>query len=140
MKKVLIICLALLTFSLQAQPGNNGGKQRGERKMNYTPEQIAELKTKKMVLHLDLTVQQEKKVYALMLEKANQRKIRREENKTKDNKEMSFERRKGMLEDRIEEKKELKTILTKEQFEKWETNMKRKNKKQAKRKKQKRND
>ena len=35
MKKVLIICLALLTFSLQAQPGNNGGKQRGERKMNY---------------------------------------------------------------------------------------------------------
>jgi len=141
MKNVLIICLALLTFSLQAQPGNNGGKQqRNGKNMNYTPEQIAELRTKKMVLQLDLTEKQEKKVYALVLEKARKRKEFKANNKGKKGegkkgKDMSFDKKKEMLDDRIEEKKQLKSILTQEQFDKWETNMQRKNRKKSKNKK-----
>ena len=138
MKNVLIICLALLTFSLQAQPGNNEGKhQRNGKNMDYTPEQTAELRTKKMSLHLDLTEQQEKKVYTIMLKKANKRKEIRGNNKGKNNNGASFEKRKGMLDDRIEEKKELKSILTKEQFDKWETNMQSKNRKKSRGKNQK---
>ncbi len=138
MKNVLIICLALLTFSMQAQQGNNEGRHhRDGKKMNFTPEQTAELTTKKMALSLDLTEQQEKKIYNLMLKKANKRKELREKNKEKNSEGMSFEKRKTMLEDRIEVKKEFKSILTKEQFEKWETNMQRKNRKKSRGKKHK---
>ncbi|MFT4697319.1 MAG: protein CpxP [Flavobacteriaceae bacterium] len=134
MKDVLIICLALLTFSLQAQPGNDEGKHhRNGKNMDYTPEQIAELRTKKMALQLDLTEQQEKRVYSLMLNKTIKRKEKKEEHKEG----VSFEKRKEILDHRIEEKKELKSILTKEQFDKWETNMQNKNRNKSRSKKHK---
>jgi protein CpxP len=136
MKNVLIICLALLTFSLQAQPGNDEGKHhRNGKNMDYTPEQTAELRTKKMTLHLELNEQQEKKIYSLMLNKATKRKEKSGSNKEEHKEEVSFEKRKEMLDNRIEEKKELKSILTKEQFDKWERNMQSKNRKKSRSKK-----
>lgn len=136
MKNVLIICLALLTISLQAQPGNDEGKHHiNGKNMDYTPEQIAELRTKKMDLQLDLTEQQEKRVYSLMLNKMIKRKAKKEDHKEK----VSFEKRKEMLDHRIEEKKELKSILTKEQFDKWETIMQSKNRNKSRGEKHKRN-
>ncbi len=141
MKKVLIICLALMTISLQAQPGENEGKQhRKGKNMDYTPEQIAELKTKRMVLQLDLTEQQEKKVYDLVLEKVKKRKELKDNNKEKKGESMSFEKKKQMLDDRIEMKKAFKSILTEEQYEKWEASLKNKKRKKMKGKKQKSKD
>lgn len=132
MKNVLIICLALFTFGMQAQRGNNeGNSQRNNNHKDYTAEQIAELRTKKMTLKLDLSEKQQEKVYNLNLQNAKRIKA----NKGKGKRDKSFEEKSAFLDDKIAEKKELKAVLTKEQFEKWEKTMQHKKRKHMKGKK-----
>lgn len=101
--------------------------QRGDRDMeNFTPEQRVELQVKKMTLELDLNDKQQHEVKKLLTERSKDRekvmaehKARKEEGKklTADER---FAMKNDMLNEQIEMKKEMKKILTSEQFEKFE--------------------
>jgi len=120
MKKVLIIFMALATFAVNAQNKNSERKEnRKEMKANLTPEQRADLKTKKMTLALDLTASQQQKVKQLIL-KAENEKPERPENWKEMTNTQKYEAKSAMLDRRIAMKKDLKEILTEEQMTKWE--------------------
>ncbi len=127
MKKLAILALALITFQANAQDKKEVKKERKEKMMQLEPQEMAELQTKKMTLHLDLTEAQQKKVMALNLEQAKQRKAakeKRKESKEKGKKptkeeRLAFENKK--LDAQIENKKQMKSILNEEQYKKWET-------------------
>ena len=132
MKKVMMICLVLVSISLQAQSqGQSRSKHRKaihEKMQELTPQQRAELKTKKLVLDLNLTKVQQSEIQKLNLE------IEREREKMKPKKkkleELSndefFDRTSKMLDKKIATKKRLQSILTEEQFEKFQKSQHRK--------------
>lgn len=119
MKKVISIVVLFIGFNTVAQ----------KREMkDFTPEQIATLATKKMVLALDLNKSQQTTIYEINLENAITRKAKREEHKKsmadnhtkKPTAEERYARQSEMLEQQIAQKKKMKSILSNEQFEKWE--------------------
>ncbi|SDE90790.1 hypothetical protein [Cellulophaga baltica] len=120
MKKVIGVLVLFI--------GLNAFAQKREMKSEMTPDQMATLSTKKMTLALDLTESQQAKVYVLELEHATQRlekmearKKARENGTTKNlSSDQRYEMQSKMLDQRIEQKKKMKSVLTKEQFEKWE--------------------
>ncbi len=120
MKNTLIITLMLLTISLQAQP-----HKKGKKYPKFTPEQVAELQTKKMTLQLDLTKNQQDKVFSLHKEIAIKRQEKRAIRKTlgekreKPSDEVLFERRSMRLDVMIAHQNKMKTILEEKQFEAW---------------------
>jgi len=127
MKKLVILALALITFQANAQDKKEVSKERKEKMMQLEPQEMAELQTKKMTLHLDLTEAQQKKVMELNLEQAKQRKAamkkrmearEKGEKPTKEQR-LLFENKK--LDAQIENKKKMKNILNDEQYKKWET-------------------
>ncbi|MBL7561195.1 hypothetical protein JAO71_15455 [Olleya sp. YSTF-M6] len=132
MKKLAIIALALITFQANAQDKKeqrqDNRKEKMEKRMQLEPEEMAELQTKKMTLHLDLTDAQQKKVMALNLEHAKKRKeamksrleAKDKEEKVKPTKEEKLKRANQRLDDQIATKREMKSILSAEQYEKWE--------------------
>lgn len=136
MKKLVVIALALITLQVSAQ------EQRRERgnHVDYTPEEMAQLQTKKMTLDLDLTEAQQRQVSAINLENAKARKEKmkafkgKKENGEKPSKEEMLKMKNDRLDAQIAMKKKMKSILNDEQFEKWE---KRQNKRQAMRGKKK---
>ena len=120
MKKAMIILMALTTFAITAQNKSEDRKEnRSQLRENLTPEQRAELHTKKMTLDLNLNETQQAQINQLLLKMHNNRPER-----TKNRKEMTdaqkFEAKNAMLDRRIAMKKEMKQILTEEQFTKWE--------------------
>lgn len=125
MKNVFVIALVLLGFTLQAQPGpdrENFRKEKREKMQDLSAEQRAILKTKKMALILDLSDNQQDQVKKLVLAsevKSDEMKRNRKEKK-EISKEELFELRKQRLDQKLEMKRDLKTILTKEQMEKFE--------------------
>lgn len=120
MKKILIIVMSLATFAVNAQNKNSERKEnRKEMKANLTPEQRADLKTKKMTLALDLTASQQQKVKQLILKAENER-PERPENWKEMTDTQKYETKSAMLDRRIAMKKELKEILNEEQMTKWE--------------------
>ena len=139
MKNVFFMCFLLLGIALQAQPGHGPEEGRKARKemrdqmKNLTPLQKAELKTKRMALHLDLSEAQQKEVQKILLEREEKfENLRNEKNKERElSKEELFERKSDMLDDQIAMKQQMKSILTEAQFAKFE---KMKQKRQDKRK------
>lgn len=134
MKKLVMILIAVATLQVSAQDQKREmKKQRMESKTPYTPEQMAQLKAKKMTLNLDLNDNQQKEMSSLFLEEAKLRQSKKEaylQSKAKDeNKSLSnderFEMANARLDHQIEMKKKMKGILSAEQFEKWEMNNKR---------------
>lgn len=120
MKKILIIVMSLATFAVNAQNKNSERKENHKESMaNLTPEQRADLKTKKMTLALDLTASQQQKVKQLILKAENER-PERPENWKEMTDTQKYEAKSAMLDRRIAMKKELKEILTEEQMTKWE--------------------
>ena len=126
MKNVILIMVVLIGFTMQAQD-NDKGKLEARKEMrkkmnNLSPEQKAELATKKMALHLDLTEAQKKKIYPVELEIAQLREAAGKNNEAKKDlsKEELFKRRSEMLDKKSAIKAQYKSILTTEQFEKWE--------------------
>ena len=120
MKKAMIILMALTTFAITAQNKSEDRKEnRSQPRENLTPEQRAELHTKKMTLHLNLNETQQAQVNHLMLEMHKDR-----PEPPKNRKEMTdaqkFEAKNAMLDRRIAIKKEMKQILNEEQYTKWE--------------------
>tara|TARA_B100000508_G_scaffold138013_1_gene133416 strand:- start:329 stop:754 length:426 start_codon:yes stop_codon:yes gene_type:complete len=140
MKKVLFIAMIVMGVSLQAQPGPGpDGKQRKERLESLTPQQRAELKTKKMTLHLDLTEAQQKKVEALLVSQEKEREAMKSQWQGK--KELSDEEAYALKTERLDKqiamKKEMQQILTEEQFAKFEKMQHRRNSKRNEFKKRK---
>jgi len=125
MKNVLIICIALLGFNAIAQKKDVSKREvRTEMRKNFqslTPEQRAELKSKKITLALDLSEKQQKEVKQLFMKEARERDVSKKEGKSR--KDLSdterFERKNQMLENRIAHKKEMKSILNEAQYTKW---------------------
>ncbi|WP_136483134.1 hypothetical protein [Cognatitamlana onchidii] len=129
MKKVLLVVMAIMSLQAIAQKPKSG--QKGERKnmiMKLSAEETATLQTKRMTLYLDLNKEQQNKIQALNLEKAKKRKAmmaerkKKRENGTtqKPSKEERYAKELDRLDRMIAEKAKMKTILNKEQFEKWE--------------------
>lgn len=122
MKKLLIIALALITIQVSAQ-------ERGERKgkhADFTPEETAQLQTKKMTLALDLSEAQQREIGAINLENAKVRKGKMEARKnsdTKPSKEERFKMKNEMLDAQIANKQKMKSILNAEQYAKWEKHL-----------------
>ena len=130
MKKALFILMILLTVSITAQERERG-KHKGEKMelfKDFSAEEIAQLKTKKLRLTLDLNSEQQKKINAFILKNEQVRKQRIEERKQKESvnkgdKPSKEERLKHMnmrLDEKIAAKAEMKNILNDEQFSKWE--------------------
>lgn len=141
MKNLVIALLLVCSVSAFAQSHKKDRKDSdGDRKemrtkmSDLTPEQMAELSTKKLTLHLDLTAQQQVAVHKLELAKATKRKEHAENRKDrKERKELSdterFEMKTKRLDEQIANKREMKSILTEAQYEKWEKAHKQKNRK-----------
>lgn len=112
--------MSFATLTISAQNGDRNIKeQRKELKENHSPEQRAELFSKKMTLNLDLNDNQQEQVKELLL------KMKKEKpNFSKNKKEMTaaekFEFKKDRMNRRIALKRELKKILTPGQYEKWD--------------------
>ncbi|WP_117879357.1 hypothetical protein [Aureibaculum luteum] len=139
MRRNLVIggFMALLTVGAFAQ--NN---KRGFNRSDMTPDQMAELQTKKMALNLDLTDAQQKKVYDLNKEQAIVRDAKRKEMQAlrekgeKPANRNSYDKQKSRLDAQLVRQESMKKILNEDQYETWKTTMKRKGdkmKKQGKR-------
>lgn len=129
MKRLFLIALALVTLQITAQDRKHMSKkdERVENMQSYTPEEMAELQTKKMTLALDLTESQQKQVMALNLENAKERKAimkKRQEMKKEEeaslSKEDKLKMKNNMLDKQIAMKAKMKKILNDEQYSKWE--------------------
>ena len=130
MKNSLVTAILLVGFLTFAQErGNQKGdrKARMENREILSPEQHAEIQTKRMTLDLDLNAKQQAEVKKIVLEQSKKRdakiaawKSKKEAGKslTKDEK---FAMQNQRLDDQIAMKAEMKKILTAEQLVKWET-------------------
>lgn len=120
MKNLLIIFMALSSFGITAQNEAREKKEhRKELRENLTPEQRSELHSKKMTLDLDLTDLQQKKLKQLFLDLGKD-KPTDSENKKDMTPEAKYAFKNAQMDRRIAMKREVKKILSPEQFEKWE--------------------
>ena len=137
MKRLIVLVLLLTTFSLTAQQGprhQRSPHEKGNMEMlkDLTPEEVATLKTKKMVLNLNLSEAQQNEIYALNLKNVRDRQAKiaemqkkREGNeREKPSKDEVFKSINSRLDKQIAHKKDMQRVLNKEQFEKWERNSK----------------
>ena len=126
MKKIFSLALlALLAVSAFGQE-----QQKMKNRFDLAPDQIAELQTKKMVLHLDLSKKQQQQILEINKRNAIDRKRNIEEHKTlreKGHKPSSDEfvnRMNVRLDKQIAHQKEMKKILNEKQFEAWKNSRK----------------
>ena len=131
MKKILIIAVALLALQVTAQEqqrerSNKQGKSL--KMMDLSAEDAAALQTKKMTLHLDLNKSQQAEIKKINLENATKRKAMMAERKARKEsgeiQKLTQEQRLEMvntkLDRKIAMKANMKNILDKEQYTKWE--------------------
>ena len=116
-----LIILLLLGTSILAY-GQKEGKPR-QQMLDFTPEQQAVLKTKKMALHLDLSKTQQDQLLALNKKWAKEREARRVELKSLNKEEITsdqkFKHLNDMLDTQIAHQKEMKKLLNEEQYKVW---------------------
>lgn len=140
MKKLLIIALALVGLNATAQNKDKKGKEkieRHEKMKDVTPEEMAQIQTKKMTLHLDLTDAQQKQIQSINLANAQERKAKMAERmkakegekREKPSKEERLKRTNERLDRAIAQKKQMKSILNQEQYAKWEKSIEKRGKK-----------
>ena len=130
MKKTASILVLVFAFILSA---NSQQKRKRFQKEKMSVEQASTLAVKKMTLHLELTDAQQKKILPLIKaqmedRRANMKKFK--EHKEKKEKISSDDRYKmanKKLDKQIEFQKEMKSILNKEQYEKFKKVHARKN-------------
>lgn len=133
--KNLIIAL-LLGTSIMAY-GQKEGKPR-QQMQDFTPEQRAVLKTKKMTLHLDLSQNQQDQLLALNKKWAKEREAKKAELKSLNREEMTsdqkFKQMNDMLDTQIAHQKEMKKLLNEKQYDVWKKSMGKKSQKLKERK------
>jgi len=134
MKKLLVVALLVLSGSVFAQRSMHHEAKKQHHKQEFmkdlSAEQLATLKTKKMTLALDLDKGQQDKMYALSLTgvkdhkkqmEARKKAMKKgEHKKPKLTSEEKFQRMNTKLDKKIALKNKVKSILTKEQFQKWQ--------------------
>jgi len=120
-KKLFSIALiALITVSAFSQE-----PPRRQHRSVLTPDQTAELQTKKMTLQLELTEKQQQQILEINKRNAIERKLHMEEHRSlreKDEKPSNDELAKiksSRLDKQIAHQKEMKKILNEKQFETW---------------------
>lgn len=131
MKKTILLSavflLSIVSFAQKQGPGKAWSK--------FSPEQHAELQSKQMSLHLDLSEKQQKEVYNLLLKNAQEREKYKEEREArresgeKPSEEELFNIKNRKLDHQLAMQKEMKKILDDKQFEKyleWQKERKRK--------------
>lgn len=134
MKKLCIIAIAFITLQAAAQEQKPKLTKAKVERMNsdMTPEDIAQIQTKKMTLELDLNETQQKQVNALLLEEAKARAEKKEAyNKIKNDADakasITKEDRVKMMNERLDSqivmKAKMKEILNADQYAKWEQKM-----------------
>ena len=138
MKKLLIVALALFALQVTAQEKNDdkkeSRKERMEKRQDIDPVEMAKLQTKKMTLALDLTEEQQIKVEKINIKNAESRKAQMASRKAlkdadkKPTAEEKLKRENEKLDQQIATKKEMKNILTEEQYEKYSKMSKRRGK------------
>lgn len=112
--------MTIATFGMTAQNKNLEKREHHkEMKSNLTPEQRVDLRLKKMTTSLELSADQQTKIKQILLEKSNERSgmYKNRNGMTDVQKE---EAKKDMQVRRLEFKKQMTEILTKEQVAKWE--------------------
>lgn len=127
MKKLVLLVVLAIGISATAQKSEHERGHRGDMK-DMSPEQMATLQTKQMTLALDLTDAQQKQIQSSNLENAMNRAEKMKEMKAKresgEAKKLTSEERysmkTAMLDHQIAQKENMKKILNKEQYEKWE--------------------
>lgn len=124
MKKLLGLTAIVLLFSINisAQGKQRGGANRGS---DLTIEQRVTLQTKRMALNLDLDAKQQKEVEQMLLKSANENdKVRDEFRQKRQSGELTADEKFAFENSRIERqaahKAEMKRILNKDQYAKWE--------------------
>tara|TARA_R110001583_G_scaffold71180_1_gene200801 strand:- start:1414 stop:1920 length:507 start_codon:yes stop_codon:yes gene_type:complete len=127
MKKIMGLSVLVILFSLtinaQVKKGNRGENSE------FTSEQRATLQAKKMALRLDLDANQQKEIYKVMLKSSEERgsfrtkNMKKRKDGVKPTSEERFNQENTRLEKQLAHKNEIKKILNKEQFEKWEKRM-----------------
>ena len=131
MKNTLCMLLAVLPITVttaQERKSANRDNDRMEKFKDFSPEEIAQLKTKKLTLELDLNTDQQQKIKAFVLKEVTTKKAKREERKkqkeTNKDEKPSKEERLTMinkhLDEKIAAKAAMKNILNDEQFAKLE--------------------
>lgn len=138
MKKVasILIAVFVFTFTMEAQ------KMDRNKKPQLTVDQQANLAVKKMTLSLDLSDKQQNQILPLIKQQAANRMAAKEkrnalkENNTKPTADEMYAMKSKQLDTRIAFKRDMKKILSKEQFEKFEAKSKRNFKKGKKMMKQ----
>lgn len=151
MKKIILALALLISFSTIGQEheekkehrrkGPAGLKMKMHKKPDFSPEQMATLKTKKMALELDLDKSQQNQ-----LQKFNEKNIKerrtlmekmKEHKKSGEKKSLTSDQKFEMANERLDraiaQKKELKRILGEEKFKKHQA-LQKKRKAMAKRK------
>ena len=105
---------------------------------DFTPEQQAELQTKRMALHLDLNASQQKQILKVNKKQTAERKKKMEmyktikENGTKPTSDERFKMISERLDNQLVFHAEMKNILSDSQFEKWSNFQKQKMKRMYK--------
>lgn len=119
MKNIITITLLIIAISVNAQSLEKRNHQ------NFTPDQIAEIQTKRMTLHLELTESQQQQIFEInkinateRKQKVNERKALREKGE-KPSSQGLFERKNSQLDAQIAHQNKMKNILNEEQFDIW---------------------
>ena len=126
MKKLIIAALLVVGLTAFAQNRKEMGDRPEKSKMEkFSPEQRTQLMVKKLTLDLDLNAKQQEEVKQIIAEQGERREAMRAERMAKKGDEKrptadeQFAMKNQMLDDQIVMKNKMKTILTPEQFEKW---------------------
>jgi hypothetical protein len=135
MKKVCIVALLVIGLSSFAQERKER-HPKGEIEQ-MTLEQRNQLHLKKMTLDLDLNAKQQEQVGQLMTEQMAKIEKMKAEHKAKmeEAKALRFEMKNKMLDEQIELKNKMKSILSADQFAKWELRKDRNNQRMGEKRK-----
>lgn len=122
------ILVSTLAVAQQRGPKGEHGGRNGKMMAQFTPEQIAELQTKKLTLALDLTEKQQKEILKLNTEAATKRKAKFESMKAlkgagterpKFTADQKYAFASARLDEQIARQNKMKSILTEDQYAKW---------------------
>lgn len=123
---VILVIVFLVTTMANAQIGTKKFKNQ----LNFTPDQIATLQTKRMVLNLDLDKNQQEAIFNLKKEQAITRQVMRKAmlerklNGSLPTSEDIFQLKSSRLDRMQQNKIAMQKILSQEQFSKWQTTRK----------------
>ncbi|WP_457611155.1 hypothetical protein [Lutibacter sp.] len=122
----ILVVVFLATTMVNAQIGSKKFKDQ----LNFTPDQIATLQTKRMALNLDLDKNQQEAIFNLKKEQAITRQAMRKAmleqklNGTSPTSEEIFQLKSSRLDRMQQNKIAMQKILNQEQFSKWQTTRK----------------